>query len=114
VIYQVGITVGINVSERLLSKQSTSVRKKNCCEEQKCDTEMCWIYRRYLSRDCSLVRVGAKGNVWRTQMKPGLKWQVLTTPDGMLFHLFGPFEGRRHDMHLYAESGLGDVLAEIF
>jgi nuclease HARBI1 len=44
--------------------------------------------------------------------KPGLKWQVVTTPDGMLFHVFGPFEGRRHDMHLYAESGLDDVLAE--
>jgi DDE superfamily endonuclease len=44
--------------------------------------------------------------------KPVLKWQVVTTPDGMLFHVFGPFEGRRHDMHLYAESGLDDVLAE--
>jgi hypothetical protein len=44
--------------------------------------------------------------------KPGLKWQVVTTPDGMLFHVFGPFERRRHDMHLYAESGLDDVLAE--
>jgi hypothetical protein len=27
--------------------------------------------------------------------KPGLKWQVVSTPDGMLFHVFGPFEGRR-------------------
>jgi nuclease HARBI1 len=44
--------------------------------------------------------------------KPGLIWQVVTTPDGMLFHVFGPFEGRRHDMNLYAESGLDDVLAE--
>jgi DDE superfamily endonuclease len=25
---------------------------------------------------------------------------------------FGPFEGRRHDMHLYAESDLDDILGE--
>jgi nuclease HARBI1 len=44
--------------------------------------------------------------------RPGLKWQVVTTPDGMLFHVFGPLKGRRHDMDLYAESGFEDVLAE--
>jgi nuclease HARBI1 len=44
--------------------------------------------------------------------RPGLKWQVITTPDGMLFHIFGPYEGRRHDMHLYAESGLDNILGE--
>jgi nuclease HARBI1 len=41
-----------------------------------------------------------------------LKWQVITTPDGMLFHIFGPYEGRRHDMHLYAEPGLDDILSK--
>jgi nuclease HARBI1 len=44
--------------------------------------------------------------------RPGVKWQVVTTPDGMLFHIFGPYEGRRHDMHLYAESGLDNILGE--
>jgi nuclease HARBI1 len=44
--------------------------------------------------------------------RPGLKRQVVTNPDGLLFHVFGPFEGSRHDMHLYAESGPDDVLAE--
>jgi hypothetical protein len=44
--------------------------------------------------------------------RPGLKWQVITTPDGLLFHVFGPSEGRRHDMHLYAESGLDGILGE--
>jgi nuclease HARBI1 len=37
---------------------------------------------------------------------------VITTPDGMLFHIFGPYEGRHHDMHLYAKSGLDDILSE--
>jgi nuclease HARBI1 len=46
------------------------------------------------------------------KIRPGLKWQVITTPDGMLFHIFGPYEGRRHDMHLYTESGLDDILNE--
>jgi nuclease HARBI1 len=44
--------------------------------------------------------------------RPGLKWEVITTPDGMLFHIFGPYEGRRHDMHLYAEPGLDDIRSE--
>jgi DDE superfamily endonuclease len=44
--------------------------------------------------------------------RPRLKLQVSTTPDGMLFHVFGPFEGRRDDMHLYAESGIDDILGE--
>jgi nuclease HARBI1 len=43
---------------------------------------------------------------------PGLKWQVIRTPDGLVFHIFGPCEGRRHDMHLYAESGLDEILSE--
>jgi nuclease HARBI1 len=44
--------------------------------------------------------------------RPGLKCQVVTTPDGMLLHVFGPFEGRRHVIHLYAESGLDDIVGE--
>jgi DDE superfamily endonuclease len=45
--------------------------------------------------------------------RPGLKWQVVTTPDGMLFHVFGPFEGRRHDMDLYAGSGICSISREL-
>jgi DDE superfamily endonuclease len=37
---------------------------------------------------------------------------MITTPDGMLFHVFGPFEGRRHGMHFYFESGLDSILGE--
>jgi DDE superfamily endonuclease len=42
--------------------------------------------------------------------RPGLKWQAVTTPDGLLFHVCGPFEGRGHDMVLYEQSGIDDVL----
>lgn len=41
-----------------------------------------------------------------------LIYQTVTTPDGLLFYLFGPEVGRRHDMTLYRESGLGTVLEE--
>jgi nuclease HARBI1 len=37
----------------------------------------------------------------------------VTTPDGLLFHVCGPFEGRRHDVHLYAKSGIDDVLGQL-
>jgi len=35
-----------------------------------------------------------------------IKFQSICTPDGPLFHLYGPVEGRRHDMFLYHESGI--------
>jgi hypothetical protein len=39
-----------------------------------------------------------------------LKFQAISAPDGMALHLFGPVEGRRHDMFLYKESGQDDNL----
>jgi len=41
-----------------------------------------------------------------------VKFQNVLTPDGLFFHLFGPWEGRRHDMTLYYESGLDVVLPD--
>jgi len=39
----------------------------------------------------------------RTHM---LKFQTVATPDGLIFHLFGPEEGRRHDVTMYREAGM--------
>jgi hypothetical protein len=39
-----------------------------------------------------------------------LKFQAISAPDELLLHLFGPVEGRRHDMFLYNESRLDNVL----
>ena len=41
-----------------------------------------------------------------------LKFQSVTTPDGLVFRMFGPHEGRRHDMVLYDESGLDEDLRQ--
>jgi len=41
-----------------------------------------------------------------------LKFQSVTTPDGLVFHMYGPHEGRCHDMVLYYESGLDDDLRQ--
>ena len=35
-----------------------------------------------------------------------LKYQSVTTPNGLIAHLYGPVEGRRHDAFLLRESGL--------
>jgi hypothetical protein len=37
-----------------------------------------------------------------------LKFQAISAPDGLVLHLLGPAEGRRHDMLLYKESGIDD------
>ncbi|THU89275.1 hypothetical protein K435DRAFT_572148, partial [Dendrothele bispora CBS 962.96] len=43
-----------------------------------------------------------------------LKYHCLVTPDGIIAHVFGPIEGRRHDETLFKESGLSDILAAHF
>ena len=35
-----------------------------------------------------------------------LKYQSVTTPDGLIVDLYGPVEGRRHDMFLMTKSNL--------
>ncbi len=44
--------------------------------------------------------------------KHALKFQSVTTPDGLIIHLFGPIEGRYHDVRLLRESGLGDTMIQ--
>lgn len=41
-----------------------------------------------------------------------LKYQVATTPDGLMCSLAGPYEGRRHDAGIFARSGLLQQLEE--
>ena len=43
-----------------------------------------------------------------------LIYQTITTPDGLMFHLFGPEIGRRHDITLYRQSGLRGILETSF
>ncbi|PXF46694.1 hypothetical protein BWQ96_03520 [Gracilariopsis chorda] len=40
-----------------------------------------------------------------------LKFQALSTPDGLIFHIFGPVEGRRHDMMVYRHSNIDEELS---
>ena len=40
-----------------------------------------------------------------------MKFQSLVTPDGLLSHVFGPVAGSRHDMHMWALSGLEEILS---
>ncbi|KAI0348726.1 hypothetical protein OH77DRAFT_1432640, partial [Trametes cingulata] len=40
-----------------------------------------------------------------------LKYQAVAIPNGIIAHLFGPFEGRHADTFLLAESGLLDKCA---
>ena len=43
-----------------------------------------------------------------------LIYQTVTTPDGLLFYMYGPEMGRRHDMMLYRESGMDGILQSTF
>jgi hypothetical protein len=45
------------------------------------------------------------------KIRNGLKWQIVTTPDGVVLHAFGPAESRRYDMHLLAESKMDNILS---
>lgn len=39
-----------------------------------------------------------------------LKYQIVSTPDGIIVHVFGPIEGRRHDLTLFRVSDLEALL----
>lgn len=41
-----------------------------------------------------------------------LVYQSITTPDGLIFHMYGPEVGRRHDMTLYQDSGIDLILQQ--
>jgi hypothetical protein len=43
-----------------------------------------------------------------------LKYHVIITPDGMIIHVFGPIEGRRHDETCFKRSGVLDILKKHF
>ena len=54
-------------------------------------------------------RVAYNGHKW----KHALMFQALNSPDGLVLHVYGPIEGRRHDWTMYTRSGLDDHLSEI-
>lgn len=43
-----------------------------------------------------------------------LKYHAVVTPDGIIIHLHGPVEGRRHDQTVFKESRLQDILDKHF
>jgi nuclease HARBI1 len=107
-----GLTVGIEVSGKLFVKQSAAVCKKIAAKSRNATQHCLGFIDDTLIEIARLPGLMQRATYSGHKRRPGLKWQVVTTPDGMLFHVFGPFEGRRHDMNLYAESGLDDVLGE--
>ncbi|EGZ17841.1 hypothetical protein PHYSODRAFT_503102, partial [Phytophthora sojae] len=42
--------------------------------------------------------------------KHALKYQTFSTPDGLITHLYGHFPGRNHDIKMYKDSGIADVI----
>jgi hypothetical protein len=42
------------------------------------------------------------------------KYHCVLAPDGIVMHVFGPVEGRRHDQTVYRESGLAEILEAHF
>ena len=42
--------------------------------------------------------------------KHALKYQAITSPDGLVLHAAGPIEGRKHDWTLYCRSGVDESL----
>ncbi|KIJ55884.1 hypothetical protein M422DRAFT_150486, partial [Sphaerobolus stellatus SS14] len=43
-----------------------------------------------------------------------LKYHAVIAPDGLIIHMYGPVDGRRHDETVYKESGLAELLDKHF
>ncbi len=55
-------------------------------------------------------KVGQKLNFSGHKRRHGLKYQGVNTPDGLMWSLHGPFEGRRNDQHLLSSSRILELL----
>ena len=42
----------------------------------------------------------------------GIKFKAVVTPDGLITHLYGPMEGRRHDAGILPDTGLLPALRQ--
>lgn len=68
--------------------------------------------------DGTLIGISRSGGGYMQQLvaynghkkKHALKFQVISAPDGLVLHCYGPMEGRRHDWTLYAKSDVDDLL----
>ena len=45
--------------------------------------------------------------------KHAIKYQAVSAPDGLVQHLYGPLEGRRHDWTLYVRSKMDEILPRV-
>lgn len=45
--------------------------------------------------------------------KHALRFQAITTPEGLRAHMYGPKVGRRHEMFLYADSRVEQFLSAV-
>lgn len=43
-----------------------------------------------------------------------LKYHAVLSPDGLVIHVYGPVDGRRHDETVFKQSGLSDLLEKHF
>jgi len=70
--------------------------------------------------DCSKIemsRPGGNGTLQRScysghKRMHCLVYQTITTPDGLILHLYGPEVGRRHDLTLLRNSGIEEIMEQ--
>ncbi len=46
--------------------------------------------------------------------RPGLRFQTVVAPNGLLIHVYGPVAGRPHDANMLKQSGLMRPLARLY
>jgi len=63
----------------------------------------------HVSRPCDGLQRACYSGHKRRQV---LTFQSVTTPDGLVFHMYGPHEGRRNDTVMYYESGQDEDLRQ--
>lgn len=88
-----------------LQEYADAIRAKGC------PLKNCWVFI-----DGSLFYISRPGKGQRTvynghKRKHCLKYHCIATPDGLISHAYGPWEGRRNDAHLWNRSNLEKILS---
>ncbi|KAF0729938.1 hypothetical protein Ae201684P_014315 [Aphanomyces euteiches] len=98
-----------------LDHDRVAQRLQTFCDAIKCkgaEIDNVWAFIDGTVRACSRpLNSAAQRSVYNGhKRKHSLKFQTLVTPDGIIVHVFGPVEGRRHDLTILRRSKLETAL----
>lgn len=72
----------------------------------------CWGFIDGTARACARPSTDQRALYSGHKRVHCIKFQNITTPDGIISHLYGPEAGRHHDLYLLSRSGIREIIQD--